>query len=96
MNDLEDVAELIQMSRVVRRVVDSLDVCRQCNKVSECEPVMQQEGEVIWLCATCQGRPRNGRPNRPPKQSWWAALCSRLKGMAAQETPIELGIERNC
>ena len=48
--------ELLEMRGNIRRVVDSLEVCWSCQHVSECEPVVVDDGPPVWLCGECATR----------------------------------------
>lgn len=51
-----EMMELATMQRRVRDVIDTLEVCFVCERVSECD-VETWEGAAAWVCRECWGPP---------------------------------------
>ena len=64
--------ELVQMQENVRRVVQSLELCWRCQRVSECQKYILGNMVLVWLCPGCLSelhQPACGpskRRSRPP------------------------------
>jgi hypothetical protein len=56
-----EVEELKEMKATVRRNIEALEVCLDCNCVSECEQIAVDDGAPIWLCRKCAVRLLNDR-----------------------------------
>ena len=55
MRDLTVTKEWFEMRNNIRRVVNSLEVCWKCQRVSECEKYILGQTVLVWLCEGCQG-----------------------------------------
>ena len=53
MQQLTAGKELVQMQENVRRVVQSLELCWRCQRVSECQKYILGNMVLVWLCAGC-------------------------------------------
>ena len=50
---LVEVKELTQMRENIRRHVDALELCWSCQRISECQQVVMDDGAPVWLCCEC-------------------------------------------
>ena len=53
MRDFTAVKEWNEMRDNIRRVVESLEVCWKCQRVSECQKYVLGQTVVVWLCKAC-------------------------------------------
>ena len=53
MQQLTAGKELVQMQENVRRVVQSLELCWRCQRVSECQKYILGNMVLVWLCPGC-------------------------------------------
>lgn len=54
---LEELKELLQIQENVRRNANALELCSRCDKISECQEGICEDGTPIWLCNNCWGKP---------------------------------------
>jgi hypothetical protein len=57
--------EWIEMRNNIRRVVQSLEVCWKCQKVSECHKYILGHTVLVWLCQGCLCEMEKAVPERP-------------------------------
>ncbi len=50
---LEEFKELIRIEENVRRNANALELCSRCEKISECQQAVCDDGLPVWLCADC-------------------------------------------
>ena len=62
--------ELVQMRENVRRSLQTLEVCWSCEKVSDCEQQVVDDGPPVWLCPACQETIRARLQKRPMSMRW--------------------------
>ena len=63
---ITEFEELKDMKATVRRNIEALEVCLDCNCVSECEQIAVDDGAPIWLCRKCAVRILNERASTYP------------------------------
>lgn len=51
---LEAVQELVEMRENIRRHIQALELCWSCQRISECEQVVVDDGAPVWLCRVCR------------------------------------------
>lgn len=70
---LEEFQELTEMRENIRRTIEALEVCWSCQKVSECEPAIVDDGPPVWLCQDCARRAQyqNGAD---PSDAFWTSI----------------------
>jgi len=58
---LLELEELQEMKETVKRNIQSLEVCLNCDSVSECEMAPVDDGSPVWLCRACAARLLDGK-----------------------------------
>ena len=71
---LSELQELTEMRENIRRTIEALELCWSCERVSECEPVVVDDGPPVWLCFDCAARVQSRKPLGAADPSW--SVCS--------------------
>ncbi len=50
---LEEFKELLQIRENVRRNANALELCSSCQRISECDEAISDNGRRLWLCNHC-------------------------------------------
>jgi hypothetical protein len=53
---LEEFKELIRTQENVRRHANTLELCSYCQRISECQHSVGDDGMPVWLCNDCWGK----------------------------------------
>ena len=67
---LAEFQELTEMRENIRRTLEALELCWSCERVSECEPVVVDDGPPVWLCSQCAAKAQSRRPLEAADPSW--------------------------
>jgi hypothetical protein len=67
---IAEFEELSNLKGNVRRSVELLEVCWSCERVSECEPGIVDDGPTVWLCAECAAKTRSAAVHYPAEIAW--------------------------
>ena len=46
--------QLKQMRCHISEIVNSLELCSSCERISECQQLLVNEAVPVWLCGDCQ------------------------------------------
>ena len=66
---LAEFKELKQIKENVRRNINALECCWNCEKISECEQGFGDGTARVWLCTGCRRMLSSYRPSRIGKTS---------------------------
>ncbi|MBI1955914.1 MAG: hypothetical protein HYS38_05925 [Acidobacteria bacterium] len=67
---LVEVQELVQMRDNIRRHVDALELCWSCQRISECEQAVVDDGAPVWLCCQCREHVQLRQQAAPGSPVW--------------------------
>ena len=61
---LAEFKELKQIKENVRRNINALECCWNCQRISECEQGLGESAAAVWLCTGCRRKLLTCRPGR--------------------------------
>jgi len=67
---LVEVQELAEMRENIRRHVDALEQCWSCQRISECQQVVVDDGAPVWLCPECREHVQLWQQASPGSPVW--------------------------
>lgn len=64
---LEEFKELIRTQESVRRHANTQELCFHCQRISECQHSVGDDGMPVWLCNDCWEKGPSAFPRRGPE-----------------------------